>query len=76
MPRLLTPDGELISRLEAFDIVDSVEKGSPFSAIIPDGLDLPFRNGRVLIEADDGSRYPGEIDHSEVVPDPFAWYCG
>lgn len=71
MPSLLTPDGELISRLEDFDIVDSVDTASSFSAIIPDGSDVGFRRGSVLIEADDGSRLSGEVEHAEVLPDPF-----
>jgi hypothetical protein len=71
MPRLLSPDGEFISRLESFDVVDSAEMGSSFSAIIPDGSDVGFRRGFVLIEADDGSRFSAEVEHAEVVPDPF-----
>ena len=71
MPRLLTPDGEFISRLEALEFVGSVETRCPFSAIMPDGWDIEFRTGFVLIEADDGSRHPGEVEHAEVIPDPF-----
>jgi len=38
---------------------------------MPDGWDVEFRTGFVLIEADDGSRHPGEVDRAEVIPDPF-----
>ena len=69
--RLLTLDGELICRLDALDIVDSVEMGSPFSAIIPEDAGVVVRIGFVLIEEDNGSRYPGEIEHAEVIPDSF-----
>jgi hypothetical protein len=70
--RLLTRDGELISRLETIDVVGSVfEAGVPFYAVVPDEPGVVIRKGAVLIETDDGVRHAAEVDQAEVITDPL-----
>jgi hypothetical protein len=70
--RLLARNGNLICRLEAIEFTGATdESGTPFSAIVPDDAGVVIRRGEVLVEVDDGTHYPGEIDHAEVVPDPL-----